>query len=100
MIYTDTLYRTFYIAQNFSSGLTDVSLYITAPIGTTDGPHIMTEMPNKPGVYYYDHLVTSSGRYLFDADSVTLSNRSATAIDVIQRPIADETIPIACFDNL
>lgn len=100
MIYTNTLYRTFYIAQNFTTGLTDITVHITMPSGLSAGAFTMTELAARPGVYYYDYYVISGGRYLFDADSVSMPNRSASVIDAVDQPQDDRTIPIAYFDNL
>jgi len=98
MVYQDTLYKVFYVAQNETTGLTDVQIAILTPAGVTEGYFIMTET-TRPGIYSYDYTVAEIGRYLFECDSATLPGKYAQAIDVVAL-LSTSTVPVAEFDEV
>lgn len=79
-------FRIFYVAKNFTTGLTDVGLYVRRPDGVREGAFIMTEIndPYLSGSYYYDYLPTQQGYYLFAMDSPSQPKRAEKSIEVLR----------------
>jgi len=57
----------YYIAKNYLTGLTSVSLLVTKPDQTMQGLFVMNEFDpvNRKGHYVYDYTPTMEGNYLF-----------------------------------
>jgi hypothetical protein len=75
-------YRIYYVAYNFTSGLTDVSLTILAPDETIVGPFIMIESAQRTGVYVYDYIPLIAGQFYAEMNSVATPKAVVEVIDV------------------
>jgi hypothetical protein len=95
------LYKIYYIADNFASGLTDVSLTILLPDNTSAGPFILTESLLRAGVYTYDYTPLDDGQYYFEIDSVTTPKKVVQVLDFEDSGGGGVVsyLPFAQFDN-
>jgi hypothetical protein len=90
-------FRFYYIANNFTTGLTDVSVQILDPNNTIWGSFICTES-TRTGIYYYDYTPLVKGQYVFEADSVVSPKKFVQIQDFWDASSAPtSTIPFADF---
>jgi hypothetical protein len=88
-------YRIYYVALDYTSGLTDVALIITKPDGTNESAVLMTELDSS-GVYYYDYIPATKGQYLFTVDSISKPYKFSKSLDVI---VSVTSVPVVDFDE-
>lgn len=83
MAYTNTAYRLYYAAKNFTPGLTDVRYYVYKPDGTKLGPYIMQELNSgiASGIYFDDFLDGDiEGNYIFIVNSASNPKQSEESV--------------------
>jgi hypothetical protein len=78
----NSTYTVYYVADQLTSGLTDVQLKVTHPDGTVHGLYVMLEKAGNLGVYYYDYPLTQLGQYLFVANSASYPAEYVKSLDV------------------
>lgn len=95
MPYINETYKFVYKAKNFTSGLTDVKLFVYKPDMTKLGEYILTEIDtgDGKGIYYYDfNGADSPGVYTFVCDSLTQPLRDARSLYFDSRQLIADTI--------
>jgi hypothetical protein len=91
------VFRFYYIASTFASGLADVTVSILTPSNVLYGPFICTESA-RTGIYYYDYTPLVKGNYSFEADSVSVPNKVVQIKEVVAAASGGGTpIPFAEF---
>ena len=87
--------RISYIADSFTSGLTDVQMYVRNPNGSTLGVYTLDEW-NGDGIYYYDFDDADiAGTYLFVVNSVTKPKKDAKKLqitEILPPPVTVEVV--------
>ena len=79
----DTIFRIYYVSDEYTTGLTDVSILIKKEDGTVVLPStIISEL--EEGIYYYDFTPTEETTYIVTIDSITKPLRSTQAFNIIQ----------------
>jgi hypothetical protein len=82
--FVNSLYTVVYVSRQFTTGLTDVELYVLRPDNVKEGPFVMTEIDalstETQGLYKYDYLPLQEGEYTFIADSATAPKRDAKVV--------------------
>jgi hypothetical protein len=75
------IYKVYYVADSFTSGLTDVLLTIILPNDSLIGPFTLEESAVRSGVYVYNYTPTLDGQYYFEIDSVAVPKKVVQIID-------------------
>ncbi len=97
MALINEVFKFYYVANNFTTGLTDVTVSILDPNGTIYGPFICDES-TRTGIYYYDYTPLVKGQYVFEADSVVSPKKFVQVQDFWDASSAPtSTIPFADF---
>lgn len=94
MAFIGSSYRVYYVALNYTSGLTDVTVSIKKPDGTSLGPYAMIELDTS-GIYYYDYVLVNGGEYIFTADSTSVPSKFSKSVEA---NINVPQLPYAKFD--
>lgn len=91
-----TLYSVRYVALDYTTGLTDVTLTVTRPDRIAETGYAMTEMPSNPGIYYYDYSLSQVGQYTFTCNSVSVPLKFSQSVTC---EILASMVPVCNFEG-
>lgn len=96
MAFVGQAYKVYYIAKNFTSGLTDVKMVVYKPNGNKQGVYDLIEVDTGDGlgIYVYEYSDSDSeGTYLFVVNSATKSRRDAKQVYFTEKSTIGWTNP-------
>lgn len=66
-MFVNQVHRVMYVAKNYQTGLTNITMRVTKPDKSLEGLFTLIEFDptNRPGHYIYDYTPTEEGNYDF-----------------------------------